>query len=91
MPDTAAMNDEARTRIGSARAREVAFQARRILSRGGYSDAEVSAIVEVLVSAFQGGDHIKSSDLTSSLVQNGISPPIADEISQAVFAHISAK
>ena len=70
--------------MDSTRVREIAFHARRILLRGGYSVIEVDGILDVVLAALAQGQEIDYELLLQNLIQNGLPPDIAASIAREI-------
>ncbi len=74
---------ETEERVRSARVRQVLFQARQILERGGYHAKEVDSVMEVLMPFVRSGRPIPRDEVLGALRKRSFSKADAELLADA--------
>lgn len=88
-PDSAAypVSRETEERIRSARTRRATFEVRRILETGGYGQAEINSVVEVLLPFLRTGNPPPYDEVLGALRKRQFSKADAEVLAAALAEH----
>lgn len=78
------VSEEARQRIDAARTRSLVFEARRILSDGGFRENEIEAIINLVRPLLQSGQKLDRETIRLGLIARQFKRKEADSIASAL-------